>query len=102
MNAIARAVSKNGQRRHASVGLMIALIFAHSNPAAAYLKFGVRVGDRTVTLKWAQTPVRYYVSSQSVAGVSTAVSTAGTARTCASAACSRMRREPADGRIAYT
>ena len=71
MNAIARAVSKNGQRRHASVGLMIALIFAHSNPAAAYLKFGVRVGDRTVTLKWAQTPVRYYVSSQSVAGVST-------------------------------
>ena len=71
MNAISRAVSKNGQRRHAGVGLMIALIFAQSNPAAAYLKFGVRVGDRTVTLKWAQTPVRYYVSNQSVAGVST-------------------------------
>jgi hypothetical protein len=71
MNAISRAITKNGQRRRAGVALMLALIFAHSNPAAAYLKFGVRVGDRTVTLKWAQTPVRYYVSNQSVAGVGT-------------------------------
>jgi Carboxypeptidase regulatory-like domain/Matrixin len=40
-------------------------------PAFAYLKFGTRVNGRQVTLKWMQTPVRYFVSSRSaIPGVS--------------------------------
>jgi len=42
-----------------------------ANPAFAYLKFGVPAGGRSVTLRWAQTPVRYVVSNTSVPGVST-------------------------------
>ena len=42
-----------------------------ANPAFAYLKFGVPVGGRSVTLKWSQTPVRYVISNTSVPGVST-------------------------------
>lgn len=34
-------------------------------PALAYLKFGSRVNGRQLTLKWAQTPVRYFVNSSS-------------------------------------
>jgi hypothetical protein len=42
-----------------------------AQPAQAYLKFGIRVGGRSVTLKWAQTPVRYFVSANTaVPGVS--------------------------------
>jgi hypothetical protein len=42
-----------------------------SQPAFAYLKFGVRVGGRQVTLRWTQSPVRYFVSDRSsVPGVS--------------------------------
>jgi hypothetical protein len=40
-------------------------VFPLSQSAFAYLKFGVRVGGRQVTLKWTQTPVRYFVSDQS-------------------------------------
>jgi len=42
-----------------------------AEPASAYLKFGTRVNGRQVTLKWMQTPVRYFVNSRSaVPGVS--------------------------------
>ena len=52
---------------HAVVSLVVAfsLVFMDVAPAFAYLKFGVRVGGRQVTLKWAQTPVRYFVSDRS-------------------------------------
>src|SRR5262245_21143497 len=50
--------------------LAMAICLAQSQPAFAYLKFGVRIGTRQVTLKWAQTP-RYFVSVRSsVPGVS--------------------------------
>lgn len=39
-------------------------------PAHAYLKFGVAVNGRTVTLKWTQTPVHYRVYEQGVPNVS--------------------------------
>jgi Matrixin/Carboxypeptidase regulatory-like domain len=61
-------------RRHRTVFLFMSmLLLAHADPAAAYLKFGVRINDQTVTLKWAQMPVRYFVSTanQSVPGVGT-------------------------------
>jgi hypothetical protein len=50
--------------------ILLVLVFALPQPALAYLKFGVRVGGRQVTLKWSQSPVRYSVSNQSVPGVS--------------------------------
>jgi hypothetical protein len=46
------------------------MTLAQAQPASAYLKFGVRVGNRQVTLKWAQTPVRYFVSRVAVPGIS--------------------------------
>jgi hypothetical protein len=49
--------------------LTATLVFAHAQPAFAYLKFGVRVGGQQVTLKWAQTPVRYFLNNQGGAGV---------------------------------
>ena len=53
------------------VSLLIAsIVFAPASPAFAYLKFGVRLGDRQITLKWDQTPVRYFVSDSGVPGVS--------------------------------
>lgn len=38
-------------------------------PLGAYLKLGSRVGDRTVTLKWNQFPVRYFVTDRPAEGV---------------------------------
>jgi hypothetical protein len=42
---------------------LVALLMLQPQPAQAYLKFGVRVGNSSVTLKWTQTPVRYFVST---------------------------------------
>ena len=46
-----------------------ALTLGQSAPALAYLKFGVPIGGQQVTVKWTQTPVRYFVSTASVPGV---------------------------------
>jgi hypothetical protein len=50
--------------------LLVAL--AADVPAAfAYLKFGVNIGPRQVTLKWpANAPVRYFVTDRGASGVS--------------------------------
>lgn len=58
-------------RRRAIVGLLVAAVLAQTQPAQAYLKFGVTVGGRRVTLRWAQHSVRYFVSDQGVPGVAT-------------------------------
>jgi len=51
--------------------LLAIFLTVPAEPAFAYLKFGTRVNGRQVTLKWAQTPVRYFVSSRNaVPGVS--------------------------------
>jgi hypothetical protein len=49
--------------------LAAALTFAQPAPALAYLKFGVPIRGQQVTVKWAQTPVRYFVSTSSVPAV---------------------------------
>jgi len=50
--------------------LALTIALAAPHPVLAYLKFGVRVGGQSVTLKWAHKPVRYFVSSRnSVPGV---------------------------------
>ncbi len=46
------------------------LIAATAVPLSAYLKLGARIGDRTVTLQWERFPVRYFVTDQGTAGVS--------------------------------
>src|SRR5262249_22529883 len=67
MSARTKAAARS---RHAIViAVCVALVAAQAQPALAYLKFGVRVGGRSVTLKWAQTPVRYFVSDRGIAGV---------------------------------
>jgi|RhiMethySRZTD1v2_1073278.scaffolds.fasta_scaffold03171_5 matrixin len=52
--------------------LVVLLVAGQPQPALAYLKFGVTIGGRQVTLKWAQTPVRYSVSTQSAPQVTVA------------------------------
>ncbi len=50
---------------------LLALCFAQAQPAFAYLKFGVRVGERQVSVRWTQLPARYFVSDRAtVPGVS--------------------------------
>ena len=59
------------RRTLTSVAVVFALLFVQVQPAFAYLKFGVRIGGRQVTLRWAQSPVRYFVADRSsVPGVS--------------------------------
>jgi hypothetical protein len=47
----------------------IALLAATADPSWAYLKYGVADGARTITLRWEQTPVRYFVTDGGVPGV---------------------------------
>lgn len=53
-----------------AVAIVVVLTFA--DPAFAYLKFGVTVGGRQLTLRWSQMPVRYAVTTASVPGVGAA------------------------------
>ncbi len=49
--------------------LVLWLVFMPARPAFAYLKFGLVVGNDTVTLKWRRTPVSYSVTNSGVPGV---------------------------------
>jgi hypothetical protein len=49
---------------------MVFAIVVAGQPVDAYLKFGFSVNGRTVTLKWQQFPVRYFVNDRGAAGVS--------------------------------
>ena len=59
-------------KRPLALTLAAALILGQPAPALAYLKFGVPVRGQQVTLRWAQTPVRYFVSDTGVPGVTAA------------------------------
>jgi hypothetical protein len=50
--------------------LVVLLVLAAAVPALAYLKLGIQVSDRTVTLRWTTQPVRYYVTNRAAPGVS--------------------------------
>jgi hypothetical protein len=56
-------------RRPLAAIVAVALVFVQAQPAHAYLKFGVTIGGQQITLKWAQTPVRYSVSNQGTTDV---------------------------------
>ena len=66
--ALVLSLSK-GPRRLVSLALVVSLATVHATPAFAYLKFGVRVDGRQVTLKWNQMPVKYYVTERGAPGV---------------------------------
>lgn len=55
-------------RRAAALSVVTALLIAPA-PSSAYLKSGFQVGDRTVSLRWQRTPVRYFVTDRAVPGV---------------------------------
>jgi hypothetical protein len=50
--------------------LILALVSLASAPALAYIRFGIDVGGHSTDVKWKTTPVRYFVNSGSVPGVS--------------------------------
>jgi hypothetical protein len=54
-------------RRLALVAIVAACSVA---PLGAYLKLGTQVGSRTVTLKWRQFPIRYFITNVGTTGVS--------------------------------
>jgi len=56
------------RRRLAAVAMMTAMLAADASPALAYLKLGVQVDNRQVTLKWTGVP-RYFVANRSGGGV---------------------------------
>ena len=58
--------------RRAVAAVLAVLVFVQAQPARAYLKFGVTVGGKNITLKWAPGPVRYFISDQGVPGVTSA------------------------------
>jgi len=57
-------------KRLAAILFAILLVTSATTPVFAYLKLGARINGRTVTLKWPQMPIRYFVTDRSVAGVS--------------------------------
>ena len=67
-------------RRAGAAALTLLLTAGQAPPAFAYLKFGVDIGGRFVPLKWARTPVQYFVNDTVVPGVSTADFQAAAAR----------------------
>jgi hypothetical protein len=77
-------VSRWALRRWLANAIVGLFVLTQAQPAFAYVKFGVTVGGRQVTLKWAQTPVRYVIRDQGVAGVTTSDLQAATGRAFAS------------------
>jgi hypothetical protein len=57
------------RRRRTAIAVTAALVFAHAAPAFAYLKFGVTIAGPPVTLKWAATPARYFVTNHASSGL---------------------------------
>ena len=54
-------------QRFVSIAILIVLAAV---PLGAYLKLGTRVGSRTLTLRWREFPIRYFVTDRGVDGVS--------------------------------
>ena len=60
---------KTVSSRVATLVVAAALVAIWQIPAFAYLKLGTKVGTRTVTLKWSQLPIRYFITDRGVSGV---------------------------------
>ena len=60
------------RRGAALIGALVLAAAVFSTEALAYLKLGVRQGDRLITLKFNTLPVRYLVTNRDVPGVTAA------------------------------
>lgn len=56
-------------KRAAVLPLIAVFIVFAVLPAAAYLKLGTRVANRTVNAKWNRFPIRYFITDRPVSGV---------------------------------
>ena len=56
-------------RRLVAIAMAVAIAAIYPVPASAYLKFGIKVGTRTVSVKWTQMPIRYFVTDRGTTGV---------------------------------
>jgi hypothetical protein len=57
-------------KRLAALLFAAVLVGTATVPVSAYLKLGARLNGRTVTLRWSQMPIRYFVTDRGAAGVS--------------------------------
>ena len=57
-------------KRFLSLIVALLCVAVSTEPASAYLKLGTRIDTRTVTLRWEQFPVRYFVTDAAGGGVS--------------------------------
>jgi matrixin len=53
----------------AAIVLTAVLVAMLSVPMRGYLKLGTKIGTRTVTLKWSQLPIRYFITDRGTTGV---------------------------------
>ncbi|MCX6550880.1 MAG: matrixin family metalloprotease, partial [Acidobacteria bacterium] len=51
--------------------VVLSVLLTGGSPAEAYLKVGISTGTQHVSIRWAATPVRYYVNEQALPGLST-------------------------------
>lgn len=58
--------------RVVAFAMVVVTALAHPAPALAYLKFGFRIGDRTVDVRWSMAPVPYFVNERDGPGVTSA------------------------------
>jgi hypothetical protein len=59
-------------RRAPALIVTMLMVAALSSPVSAYLKLGTKLGTRTVTLKWSQLPIRYFITDRGTTGVTSA------------------------------
>ena len=56
-------------KRLVTMVVVTALVAVHQVPTLAYLKLGTKAGTRTISLKWSQLPIRYFITDRGAAGV---------------------------------
>ncbi len=70
-------------RRVIAIALAAVLLLAPAAPAHAYLKFGFRLGEQTIDVRWPAGPIRYFISERDVTNVSASQFRAAVARAAA-------------------
>jgi hypothetical protein len=56
-------------KRYGVLTLALVIAALSTAPASAYLKLGTRIGTQTVTLRWEEFPVRYFITNAAGGGV---------------------------------
>jgi hypothetical protein len=56
-------------KRRVALLIVLTAAVALAPGLSAYLRFGVQVGNQVILLKWAQLPVRYFITNRDVPGV---------------------------------